>query len=546
MLQRMIDEDPELADRNSRRTARPDDIRGIIISPTRELAEQIAVEAKNLTRHTGLVVQSAVGGTRKREMLMSVQRRGCHLLVATPGRLSDILSDPRAGVAAPKLDALVLDEADRMLDVGFAPTLQDIQGMLPDIKERTRQTMLFSATIPASVIDLAKSMVRRDQFEFVQTIKEDDIPTHARVPQQIAIARDWMNLFPTLYEIMDREMEAARQEGGRPFKAIVYFNTTVLSETAMQLHNALRRQRGEAFGETPAIFIHGKLTQAQRSLAADNFRNARSSILFSSDVTSRGMDFPNVSHVFQVGLPVSREQYIHRLGRTGRQGKEGKGFLIVPETQAHDAASELAGMGLKDSKDLESPSAQVKSEEDMSPLFKEITQAFGSLHSSLLAATYVSLFGGMKPSQIVRAVPSINKWASLGWGRPEPPAVRPDWLRKIGVLGTPGFNVQEGRGPSRSFGDREGGFGGGFGGDRRGGGFSGGRREGGFGGDRRGGGFGGDRRGGGFGGDRRGGGFGDRRGGGFGGDRRGGGEFGGSRGGFRDNEGHVKRGVWEE
>lgn len=518
MLQRMIDEDPRLAERNGRYTARPDDIRGIIISPTRELAEQIAVEAKNLTRHTGLVVQSAVGGTRKREMLASVQRHGCHLLVATPGRLNDILSDPTTRVEAPKLDALVLDEADRMLDVGFAPTLHDIRRMLPDIQDRPRQTMLFSATIPASVIDLAKSMVRRDQFEFVQTIKEDDLPTHARVPQQIAIARDWMNLYPTLYEIMDREMEAANKEGARPFKAIVYFNTTVLSELAMSVHHSLRRQRGREFSRVPAIFIHGKLGQGQRSLAADNFRNARTAILFSSDVTSRGMDFPNVSHVIQVGLPSSREQYIHRLGRTGRAGKEGKGFLIVPESQARQAASDLAGLGLQDSTDLESPNVQVTSREDMPPLFKELTEAFSSLPGSLMHQAYVSLFGGMRPTDIQRSAPSIHQWVTTGWGRPDPPSVRPDWARKMGILGMPGFNIQEGRSP-RSFGDRAGGDR--MGGDRFG--------------DRRGGGGFGDRRGGNFG-DRRGGSFGGRDGPSFGG--RGGG-FGGGRGGSRD------RGSWE-
>lgn len=460
MLQRMIDADPLLAERAGARTARPDDIRGIVISPTRELAEQIAAEAKRLVRHTGLVVQVAVGGTRKREMLMGLQRRGCHLLVATPGRLNDILEDPVAQVKAPKLDALVLDEADRMLDVGFAPTLEDIKRKLPDPRDRPHQTMLFSATIPPKVIDLAKAMVRRDQFEFVQTIKEDDAPTHERVPQEIAICRGYIQLFPTLYEIIDREMEkAANTPGARPFKAIVYFNTTTMAEMAMALNQNMRRQENSTISRTPTMFIHGKIAQNQRTRAADNFRRARSAILFSSDVTARGMDFPNVTHVIQIGVPRDREQYIHRLGRTGRQGKEGSGYLIIPESDAREAAQQLAGVGLKDSKDLESPHVKIQTAEDLPERFQSVTEAFTQLSDSLMGQTYTSLFGGLSSRDIHQALPEINTWATVGWGKERPPPVNSHWLKKMGYQGVRGFNVSSGfreredrsfsRGPSR-------------------------------------------------------------------------------------------------
>src|SRR5436190_15115508 len=108
------------------------DIRALIISPTRELAEQIAVEAQKVAQKTGVIVQTAVGGTRKREGLLRIQREGCHILVGTPGRLIDIFSDPTSGVGAPKLNALVLDEADRLLDIGFAPDIEQLQSYLPD------------------------------------------------------------------------------------------------------------------------------------------------------------------------------------------------------------------------------------------------------------------------------------------------------------------------------------------------------------------------------------------------------------------------------
>ncbi len=190
LLQRMINEDPTLATKSAKYQARPDDIRGIIMSPTRELAEQIAEEARRLTRHTGLVVQSAVGGTQKNQMLYKTRREGCHLLVATPGRLYDLLSDERSGIGAPNLAAMVLDEADRMLDVGFERELNAIINILPKPDEKVRQTMLVSATIPDSVIRLTRSMVRADDFEFVQTISESESLTHDHVDQNVVVIDD--------------------------------------------------------------------------------------------------------------------------------------------------------------------------------------------------------------------------------------------------------------------------------------------------------------------------------------------------------------------
>ena len=128
----------------NRRSVTSKDIRSIIISPTRELAEQIAQEAMKVTRGTGVVVQAAVGGTQKREKLQAIRREGCHLLVGTPGRLKDILSDPMSGVEAPRLSSFVLDEADRLLDDGFAPDIEEITQLLPNRRDVDRQTLLFS------------------------------------------------------------------------------------------------------------------------------------------------------------------------------------------------------------------------------------------------------------------------------------------------------------------------------------------------------------------------------------------------------------------
>ena len=313
------------------RTA-PSEIRALIISPTRELAEQIAVEAKKVAFGTGLIVQTAVGGTQKRSGLMKIQREGCHLLIGTPGRLKDILSDPWTGVSAPKLNTLILDEADRLLDQGFAPDIKEIQAFLPDPSKIDRQTLMFSATVPREVMSLVRQTLKPG-FQFVQTVREDEVPTHHRVPQKVVWMRGLENGMPAVLEIA-KNYQARRANGEdlRPFKAIVYYNSTAETKCAADAFNNLRRSYD--FGKTPLgelkmLEINSRLTQAERTRSAENFRRSPSGILFSSDVTARGMDFPDVTHVIQVGVPRDTETYIHRLGRTARAGKEGEGWLLV-------------------------------------------------------------------------------------------------------------------------------------------------------------------------------------------------------------------------
>lgn len=187
VLQNIINYDPKLEKRGYRqpRTS-PDDIRAIIISPTRELAEQIAVEAKKLTRNTGVIVQTAVGGTQKSLGLRAIKTQGCHIMVGTPGRINDILSDPYSQVRAPDLSAFVLDEADRLLDQGFAPEIEAIQKLLPDRKDVDRQTLLFSATVPTEVVQIVRQMAKPD-FSFVRTVQEGEQQTHEKVPQKLAV-----------------------------------------------------------------------------------------------------------------------------------------------------------------------------------------------------------------------------------------------------------------------------------------------------------------------------------------------------------------------
>ncbi|KOS17784.1 ATP-dependent RNA helicase mss116 [Escovopsis weberi] len=497
LLQRMIQEDPTLATKSASRTARSDDIRGIVMSPTRELAEQIATEAKRLTEKTGLVVQSAVGGTHKASMLRQTQRQGCHLMVATPGRLNDLLQDPSSGIEAPNLAALVLDEADRMLDVGFEKELNEIQKSLPSRSEKVRQTMLVSATIPDDVIRLARSMVRPNDFEFVQTIAENEVLTHDRIPQNVVPVKSWGNVFPALFELIDREVAASKADPDAPnFKAIVYFNTTALVELAGE-YGFLRRKSGGM--KVPTFSISSNLTQNARTKAADMFREFKSGVLFSSDVTARGMDFPDVTHVIQVDCPRDRESYIHRLGRTGRQGKGGQGWLLVTPTSANGARRMLRGLPLQPNTSLESPDVDLAAV-DALPKYHEQVQALTStVPRRMLGSTYTSIFGGVVEGR-EDLVDDLNLWATKGWGWDEPPTVTSSWARNLG-LARSNLNINDEARMDRDVRDRRDGSrnryddrdGGRFG-DRRGGGDRYGDRRGG--GDRHGDRRGGDRRGG--------------------------------------------------
>lgn len=445
VFQRIINAQPELARRGGYHNASSEDIRAIILSPTRELAEQIGVEAKKLARGTSVVVQTAVGGTRKREAMYNMQRNGCHILVATPGRLQDILSDPDARVAAPNLQALVLDEADRMLDVGFSDAIREILDLLPPVQQVDRQTLLFSATIPRDVVHLAKSMVKTNNFEFVQTISPDDTPTHEKVPQHVVAVNGYENWFPAILEIANKGIEKASQDpSALPFKAIVFFSNTATVEYANQVFR--RTSLGNRRFGIPILDIHSKLTQHARTRNADAFRRAKSGILLSSDVTARGMDFPGVSHVIQVGLPPDRDQYIHRVGRTGRAGNSGEGWLILAEDEIREARARLSGLPIQPNNSLETAKhvpGQDQAPQEVARHFEEISHGYEAAPRRMFRAVYNALLGQKmgRHLRIEDLIRLMNGWSSKGLGWQEPPAVPPRVAANRNLKGVPGVRI---------------------------------------------------------------------------------------------------------
>lgn len=558
------------------------DTRALIISPTRELAEQIAVEANKIVAGTGVKVQTAVGGTQKRHHLQLMQRQGCHILVGTPGRVQDLISDRHSGVTLNNLSTFVLDEADRLLDVGFAPAIEEMQSYMPPLGERDRQTLMFSATMPKSVVGLVRQTLKPD-FKFIRAVDNDEAPTHTRIPQKVAYLKGMQNLTPAIVEIALNAINAHRAapEASPPFKAIIFCpSLTEVQLTRAWLEN-LRDPAGAAGGSRTMFGSHplnpcriyemsSKLTQQQRTANSEGFRRAESAILVSSDVTARGMDFPNVSHVIQTHMPQSEDQYIHRIGRTGRAGKSGMGYLLLQEddrrtwqrTYGRDLklqeedALETAKLDMSQGASLPAGTAKIMS---------MVEAGIRAVPFPMKADAYRSAFGVLMQSANGRSkqeiVDMLNEYSRWGWGMEKPPPVSSSLMSKLGFSRVEGLNIDDSRGFNRGDrgdrggrggfgGDRNGGRGGrrdafdsndpfgqgmgdsgmgvsrGFGdGGRSGGGFGGGDRRGGFGGGDRRGGSGGDR-----GGDRRSGGFGR----GSGGDRRGGG---GSRGGFGERGG---------
>ncbi|MCJ1354868.1 MAG: hypothetical protein MMC33_004858 [Icmadophila ericetorum] len=441
LLQNIISVDPSLERPSRHGYRRGPDIRAIIISPTRELAQQIATEAEKVVRNTGVVVQTAVGGSMKREGLRKIQTQGCHILVATPGRLYDVLGDERFGIKAPNLSALVLDEADRLLDEGFYEKIVDIQKLLPDRRSMDRQTLLFSATIPKGIMNVVNQTMK-PQFQFVQTVQEGEIATHERVAQKFVDLQGMENVIPALFELFQRELA---RDDGPPFKAIVYFNTTTEAIlTAEIFRNLVRPADGSRpLGSARLIEIHGRLTQPKRTFAAEGFRRAERGILFSSDVTARGMDFPNVTHVIQVGYPVEAETYVHRIGRTARGDKTGEGWLFRLPFERYSRT--LSKFPLKPDTSLET--AQVDMTQDanlpqhVAKILTQVTEATQLVPASIKTTAYISSLGGLNSSypknEVVRA---LNDRAKYGWGS-EPPKVSPSLVQRLGMSKVSGINI---------------------------------------------------------------------------------------------------------
>ncbi|KAI5291720.1 hypothetical protein KEM54_001252 [Ascosphaera aggregata] len=454
VIQNML-KDPSLEGRRGLWSADHSDIRAIVISPTRELAEQIAVEARKIVKKTGIVVQTAVGGNQKREALNRMQREGCHVLIGTPGRLIDIFSDPRSGVSAPKLQCLVLDEADRLLDDGFAPDIAELQRYFPKREEFDRQTLMFSATVPREVSRMVRQTMKHD-FKFVKTVDDNETPTHLAVPQKLVFLKGLENEMPALIELFNRAIreQKADPENTRPFKPIVYFNSTAEVSLAMEAYqnivsSAMRENpRPENIPCLDCTEMHSRLTQSARTRNSNYFRNSKTCILFSSDVTARGMDFPNVTHVIQVGIPRDRETYIHRLGRTARANRKGEGWLFVHDVEFNDLRGKLSKLPLEEDTSLKAAELDLSKpesagDEQTVDMVKRIKTGFELIPLSDKYDAYRAYFGVYGATNKKRLVEMMNTLTTKGWGLEEPMKIPTALAMRLGLRNVPGVHIGE-------------------------------------------------------------------------------------------------------
>ncbi|KAM3455527.1 hypothetical protein MY3296_002238 [Beauveria thailandica] len=393
----------------------------LVISPTRELAMQIAAEANNLLqRLPNYRVRVAIGGTNKdREERQILD--GCDVLIATPGRLIDHMSNEDIIYALRSLDTLVLDEADRLLDMGFMPALREIVGKLPDRKAHPRQGMLFSATIAPHVKQVA-GLVLVPGYKFISTIPEGEANTHERVPQHLVKV-------PSFASVSAGMVGAVRQEAAREanFKAIVFAPTAA----AAGLYGHVLSQIA---GLPPVSTLHSRMTQSRRTKVTNEFRDAKSAILTATDVIARGMDFPGVTTVFQVGIPSEKQSYIHRLGRTARADAEGKGIFLIAEAEAFFPRWTLKEITF------------VPQEADLSAA-PEVDRIMAQMDEEEKGQIYKAWLGyynnhmkGLRwdKEELVR---QANTYAREALGAPETPPIQRSTVSKMGLRGIRGLNI---------------------------------------------------------------------------------------------------------
>jgi superfamily II DNA/RNA helicase len=275
--------------------------RSLILEPTRELAAQVAENFEKYGKNHDLKMALLIGGVQMGDQLKALSD-GVDVLIATPGRLMDLFE--RGKIMLNGCELLVIDEADRMLDMGFIPDIEFICSKLPE----TRQTMLFSATMPAPIEKLAKKFLNNPKrIETARAATTNKDITAFKVPVKARAKRETLRWF---------------LENDLVENAIIFANRKT---TVRELNQSLARH-GFRSSE-----IHGDMDQPSRLKELERFKSGDVNILVASDVAARGLDIKGVSHVFNFDTPWHPDDYVHRIGRTGRAGAKGRAFTFVSE-----------------------------------------------------------------------------------------------------------------------------------------------------------------------------------------------------------------------
>jgi len=284
--------------------------RMLVLSPTRELAAQIAENMRGYAKFLNLSVQCIFGGVPAGKQARALER-GTDILVATPGRLLDLI-DQRA-LTLKHVEIFVLDEADQMMDLGFIVPLKRVAAMLP----KQRQSLFFSATMPQAIADLGKQFINN--------------PVKVEVAPQATTAERVVQFATFLNQAEKQALLTISLRDGLADSSID--RALVFSRTK---HGADRVVRHLVSAGIPAAAIHGNKSQGQRTAALGGFRTGAVRVLVATDIAARGIDVSGVSHVFNFELPNVPEQYVHRIGRTARAGADGIAIsYVAPDEKAY-------------------------------------------------------------------------------------------------------------------------------------------------------------------------------------------------------------------
>ena len=295
--------------------------------PTRELAVQVSGELRRLCRHRKFKVVTLYGGRSIRPQIDALQR-GAHIVVGTPGRILDHLS--RGTLRLDRVRIAVLDEADEMLDIGFIYDIERILRSTPS----SRQTALFSATMPGRIRHLAHRHLKRPVWV---RIGEEAEPVEQ--VRQVCYEVDSRDKNAGLEEFLQRGPSTGSEQAGQG-QTLIFRRTQIGVEKLV----SYLRQRGYA-----ARGIHGGLSQAQRDDAMGAFRAGRLKLLVATNVAARGLDIPAISQVINFDIPQNVEEYVHRIGRTSRMGRPGTAITFVGEwdLEAFDVIQQHIGDGIE-------------------------------------------------------------------------------------------------------------------------------------------------------------------------------------------------------
>lgn len=299
-------------------------VKAVIVAPTRDLALQIESEVKKIHKNNyGLKKYESialVGGTNLNYSIKKMNNLRPNIVIATPGRLLDVL-DKFGDRFFKYVDFKVLDEADRLLEIGFKEDLEEISTILNGLNAKSKdhiRTLLFSATLDEKVQKLSNNIMNKESCLFIDTVDKNEPEAHEKIDQNLVVSEKFSdNIYATIQHIR------SQLEQSPDYKAILFTPTVKFTKFISQI------LQQEFSRDLPILEFHGKIDQRKRTNLVKRFKQEQNGLLICTDVGARGMDFPNVQEVLQIGVPSELANYIHRIGRTARSGKEGKSVIFL-------------------------------------------------------------------------------------------------------------------------------------------------------------------------------------------------------------------------